>query len=246
MASFLSSVTSKYLFNEAAAPILDTVGSKDITVGGGAPTFNQPGVTVDSVDDYVEWGVDTASPVRGSINYNFYITIKITTLATGLDRVLMGPSELGANREGPTLRFNDSGFSNTFRLFSHSAAGNGIINLALGRAPNIGETFVLLGSNDRAGKVLNFVVRSDQGINLSGTATPTQDPGWQVTTQMFLNTITVASIFYGMELLEVGVEESPSPTATIPDLQATADELLGIKSVSKNLILTSSTFGELD
>lgn len=232
MGSIVPNLTSKYPCDEVSGSLIDIISGKNISVLSGSPSYNQPGIELDGATAALTWGDNAASPIRGSIPYNGYYKVKVTDQHVGEQRFYMFPKATGLEREGPALGWNDDALSNTFRFFCHLAAGTAVVNLDIGRALIIGEIFALCFSYSRNTQVANLVVKSDQEINVSGTATGTTLPGWSAGDFMEIGTDT-ANAFMATELQEIGAQESPATTATIKDLQDTADEVLGLGLTSR-------------
>jgi hypothetical protein len=222
VSSFLNDLTCKIPFTESSGNFLDQIGGDDLYVKNGNPSYDEPGSTLDGIDDALEWTSSVTPPVRGVIDYSFYIKFKVTNQHIGEVAPMLNPSTLNATKQGPLLRWDDDGGTNEMRFLSHAAAGTTTVYLGIGRPFNIGETVVAVASYDDNTFDADFTVLSDQGVNVSGSATGTTASGW-VLDKMSIGVDTIFR-YWGTQLLEFGAIEGTK--RSLADLQDTAQEVL--------------------
>lgn len=170
MANFIAELTSKFLFDEASGQLIDTIGSYSSVSVIGTPQYDEPGITYDGSTDGHVFDTDTDRFIIPNGPHVVYMKMKTTDAMVGVNRYLFSTTIRNATQQGPFMRW--TGASQEFLFAGHLASGSAsFLPIDIGRDLNVGETIVIMMSRNNVGALLEAVVLSDGGLDLSGTTT---------------------------------------------------------------------------
>lgn len=224
MGSFLGSLTSNWPMDEASGHLIDSIGSFDSATILGAPTYNEPTVTIDGVDDAFFWpfGVSSAQFIDVTQDFSLFLYWEVDNQYPGVQRLFFRPENFNATRQGPLFAWLDNTSQKVITARSHNGAGTAQVNMTLPRLLNVGEQAVLIMSYEVSSKTVNAVFQTDQGIDLNGSAVGTNPIGWTSGERYTLGWSN--SVFTNMTLNRMGAVNGTY--YSISDLQDTAQDVL--------------------
>lgn len=221
MANRLGDLDHRYNFDEASGQLIDVIGAKDSTGVQGAPTYNQPTISCDTVDDAFNWNVAN-NPIQIGADLAVFQAVK--------------PDEVGVvslewlTNDGPT---------NFFQFFHDESAGNYRLRTFIG--PNAGLTgpavtasrplavgeFVFIGvAINVTTKEARLVVKSDHPttpLDLTNTITLPNLPA-QATTGLGVSRNNANTNFYAATYKFMGT--LLGEYLSVQDMQDTIDEII--------------------
>ena len=213
MASFYSSLTHRYDMDEASGQLIDKVGSKDSTTILGAATYNEPSISLDSIDDAFHFSTAN-NPFIMSGDFSGGIVAELQTI----ENTILATLDLAGN---------------FFQLFAadsvdwlqlNMGTGPDANNLVVGRDLALSEKFAWMFSFDFSTGELHCVAKSDHPtlpLDLSGTITvaPPSSVGG-----LYLGRNRTGTNYYEPTYHLMGSEIGTA--RSIADLQDTADDFL--------------------
>jgi len=217
-ASFLSSLTSQWPFNEASGAILDSIGSKDSAVPEGTPTYNGESVTYDGVDQAHSWG-STVNPMDHAGDVTHYLKWR---MIPDPDGAAVTPID---GSESPTAFQQVAGWDD-FNKVNHfrPSFGSNTIDIPAGRVLTNTEIITSMISYNRTTKIFSYVIKSDHPttpFDLSGSFGIGTSPAVQ---SLHLGKNKAGTVFGNIEVYEMGADNGTAHS--IADMQATVDQIV--------------------
>lgn len=202
---FDGEVTSLMPQTEVSGPMQDSevAAHHFASIAGGV--FNGNSVTYDGVNDSTT--SDTRDGTDGVLitatgDFTLYMNMVMLSAIGSVNERWIRPVTLGSS-QGPLISPSFSTALGRINFLSFAEAASPNLNLEMGRDFNVNEEVLVIMSQDFSAKIITCVVRSLDGLDLSGQDSGTGTPlfGAADSYLMFSNTI---GGFSHLELKEMG------------------------------------------
>lgn len=220
--AFPRDITSVYWMEETSGAPTDGIGNDDMNaLFGGA--YSSGELYLDGVNEYFESPTGLDQFIDNTGDYTVYVHGKGWELGSGNNKNLLRPTNLSATKQGPTIALNFNQNLGRVGFLSHSAAGTAAVTLEMGRDFNDEEEVVFMFSYEASTRTISAHIRTDGGIDESGSASGTADPGWAAGDkyQWCRNGSNIETEF---TFLEIGAVDGIAKTAA--EMEAAIDSVI--------------------